>query len=111
MQRRQIPALTVNVFLLSVHFVQDMYDKQRGKKRGLGSDADSDGGQIGFGSGRPAKKQLMSDEQVGCLLYYHSSVAHLQVVIKLLLSWMTPAEQHVWPCLGCLRGVCDKHIK
>ena len=46
--------------------VQDMYDKQRGKKKTrLGSDADSDGGQIGFGSGRSRKKQLMSDEQVG----------------------------------------------
>ncbi|KAL0021485.1 hypothetical protein WJX79_010302 [Trebouxia sp. C0005] len=42
---------------------RDMYDKQRGKKRGLGSDADSDGGQIGFGSSRPTKKQLMSEEQ------------------------------------------------
>ena len=40
-----------------------MYDKQRGKKRGLGSDADSDGGQIGFGSSRP-KKAIMSAEQV-----------------------------------------------
>lgn len=45
-----------------------MYDKQRGKKRGAGSDADSDGGQVGFGSGRP-KKAIMSDEQVpGCSL-------------------------------------------
>ena len=66
------PALTTpaqttpaSAFMLAVHFVQDMYDKQRGKKRGLGSNADSDGGQIGFGSGRPAKKQLMSGEQVG----------------------------------------------
>ncbi|KAL0032107.1 hypothetical protein WJX77_005423 [Trebouxia sp. C0004] len=42
---------------------RDMYDKQRGKKRGLGSDGDSDGGQIGFGSSRPAKMQLMSDKQ------------------------------------------------
>ncbi len=68
-----------------------MYDKQRGKKRGLGSDADSDGGQVGFGSSRPAKKQLMSDEQVDGLLCYHNSVAHLRVIIKLLLGWMTPA--------------------
>ncbi len=42
---------------------QDMYDKQRGKKRGLGSDADSDDGQIGFGPSR-SKKQLMSEGQV-----------------------------------------------
>ena len=42
-----------------------MYDKQRGKKRGAGSDADSDGGQIGFGSSRP-KKAIMTDEQVPC---------------------------------------------
>ena len=44
-----------------------MYDKQRGKKksRGPGSDADSDEGQVGFGSSRPHKKQLMSDGQVG----------------------------------------------
>lgn len=68
-------ALTANAFMLSVHLVQDMYDKQRGKKRGLGSDADSDGGQIGFGSSRPTKKQLMSEEQVGWLLRYHNSVA------------------------------------
>ena len=40
-----------------------MYDKQRGKKWGFGSDADSDGGQIGFGSSR-SKKGIMSDEQV-----------------------------------------------
>ena len=46
---------------------QDMYDKQRGKKRGAGSDADSDGGQIGFGSSR-AKKAIMSDEQVPCCI-------------------------------------------
>lgn len=87
------PALTTpaSAFMLYVPFVQDMYDKQRGKKRGLGSNADSDGGQTGFGSGRPAKKQLMSDEQVGWPLYYHNSVAHLQVVIRLLLGWMTPA--------------------
>ncbi len=77
------PALTTSAlttpasaFTLSVHLVQDMYDKQRGKKRGLGSDADSDGGQTGFGSGRLAKKQLMSDEQVGWLLRYHNSVTH-----------------------------------
>ena len=44
-------------------FVQDMYDKHRGKKKGYGSGADSDDGQIGFGSSR-AKKQLMSEEQV-----------------------------------------------
>ena len=42
-----------------------MYDKQRGKKRGAGSDADSDGGQVGFGSSRPVKA-IMSDEQVPC---------------------------------------------
>jgi hypothetical protein len=85
------PALTANAFMMSVHCVQDMYDKQRGKKRGLGSDVDSDGGQIGFGSGRPAKKQLMSDEQVCRLRRHHNSVAPLQVVVKLLLVWMTPA--------------------
>lgn len=51
---------------LHQHLVQDMYDKQRGKKKTRqGSDADSDGGQVGFGSSRPHKKQLMSDEQVG----------------------------------------------
>ena len=70
------PALSATTFTLFVHFVQDMYDKQRGKKRGLGSDADSDGGQIGSGNGSPAKKQLMSDEQVDWLLYYHNYVAH-----------------------------------
>ena len=85
------PALTADALSLSVHFMQDMYDKQRGKKRGLGSDADSDGGQIGFGSGCPAKKQVMSDEQVCCLRRHHYSVTHLHVVLKLLLGWTTPA--------------------
>lgn len=46
-----------------LHCLQDLYDKRRGKKRVMNSDADSDDGQIGFGSGRP-KKQIMSDEQV-----------------------------------------------
>jgi hypothetical protein len=75
-----------------------MYDKQRGKKRGLGSDADSDGGQVGFGSGRPAKKQLMSDEQVSWLLRYHNIVAHQRVKVKLLLlldDTCTATERHV----------------
>lgn len=43
--------------------MQDMYDKQRGRASGMGSDADSDGGQLGFGS-RRSKKEIMSEEQV-----------------------------------------------
>lgn len=45
------------------HGLQDMYDKQRGRKRGMGSDADSDGDQLGFGSSRP-RKEIMCEEQV-----------------------------------------------
>ena len=45
--------------------MQDIYDKQTGKRAGADSDADSDGGQIGFASHRP-KKGTMSEEQV-CL--------------------------------------------
>ncbi|KAL3161372.1 hypothetical protein ABBQ32_010265 [Trebouxia sp. C0010 RCD-2024] len=41
---------------------RDMYDKQRGRKRGMGSDADSDGDQLGFGSSRP-RKEIMCEEQ------------------------------------------------
>ena len=44
--------------------MQDMYDKQRGKKRAADSDADSEGGLIGFGSHKPKKKGIMSEEQV-----------------------------------------------
>ena len=48
-----------------------MYDKQRGRKRGMGSDADSDGGQVGFGSSRP-KKAIMSEEQVQLHPHLHA---------------------------------------
>lgn len=57
-----------------MYAIQDMYDKQRGRKRGMGSDADSDDGQLGFDSSRP-KKEIMSEEQVCSTSHAHCTTA------------------------------------
>ena len=86
--------LHVLLSYLGNNVMQDMYDKQRGKKRGGGSDADSDDGQIGFGSSRPKKKDIMSDEQVACRTC--SPSVSMQPVCKCVLRFWR--ENTCWTC-------------